>query len=253
MSAIQVVLVTIIAFLQAFDSFGTQVVAANHIIWGALTGLLLGDFQTGLYIGASCQLMSLGVAAIGGASVPNYGIAAIIGTALSIATGQPLEVGITIGTAVAMLYVQFDVIAKILNGFIARKEESLCEQGKFKAMSTVILISPVLIGLCGAIPTFVACALGVDAVNFILESMPAWFTTGLSIAGAALPVIGMGMLLNYMPASKYFGCIMVGFMLATFAGLGIIPVAMVGGAWAFEKYKSAANKEMVVAGGLEDE
>lgn len=253
MNALQIVIVTMIAFLQAFDSFGTQVVAANHIIWGVITGIFLGDFSTGLYIGASCQLMSLGVAAIGGASVPNYGIAAIIGTAISIATGQSMEVGITIGTAVAMLYVQLDVIAKILNGFVARKAENLCEKGKFSAMEHTILISPILIGLCGAIPTFIACALGVNAVNFILDVMPAWFTTGLSIAGAALPVIGMGMLLNYMPAKQYFGCILVGFMMATYAGLGIIPVAMVGGAWAFEKYKSASKNQTSVMGGLEDE
>ena len=253
MNALQVILVTIVAFLQTFDAFGTQAFAANHIVFGAITGLVLGDFETGLYIGASCQLMSLGVAAIGGASVPNYGLAAIIGTAIAISTGQSLEVGITIGTAVAMLYVQFDVVAKILNGFVARRAEALCDAGKFNAMQRTILISPVLMGLAGAIPTFIACSLGVDAVDFVLNTMPAWFTTGLSIAGAALPVIGMGMLLNYMPAKQYFGCIVIGFMLATYAGLGIIPIAMVGGAWAFEKYKSSVNKTAVAVGGLEDE
>ncbi len=70
-----------------------------------------------------------------------------------------------------------------------------------------------------------------------------------------MPAVGMAMLLNFMPAKQYFGCLLVGFALATFAGWGIIPIAMVAGAWAFEKYKSisARNNYAIEAGGMEDE
>lgn len=57
-------------------------------IIGPITGLLLGDLSTGLLIGGTLQLMALGVAAIGGASVPNYGVAAIIATTIAVLTGQ---------------------------------------------------------------------------------------------------------------------------------------------------------------------
>lgn len=258
MTAIQIILISLIAFFQAFDAFATQIVPSNHIVFGFLAGCVLGDWQTGLFIGASCQLMSLGVAAIGGASVPNYGMAAILGTTFAVCTGATTEAGLTIGVAVAMLYVQIDVIVKIINGFLCQKEEKLCEEGKFGAMEKLMMLSPVLMGLEGAIPTFIACAVGVEAIDFVLNAMPSWFTGGLSIAGAALPVVGMGLLLNYMPAKKYFGCIMLGFVLATYFGMGIIPIAIIGGVWAFETYKTHAKKVPVavadgVVGGLEDE
>ena len=41
--------------------------------------------------------MSLGVAAIGGSSVPDYGVATIIACAFAKTTGQGPEVGLTIG------------------------------------------------------------------------------------------------------------------------------------------------------------
>ena len=261
MTPIQILLITLIAFFQAFDAFGTQIVPSNHVVFGFLAGLALGDWQTGLAIGASCQLMSLGVAAIGGASVPNYGIAAILGTTFAICTGADTEAGLTIGVAVAMLYVEIDVIVKIINGFLAQQEEKLCDQGKFKQMAMLMCCSPVLMGLSGAIPTFIACALGVELIDVVLAAMPAWFTGGLSIAGAALPVVGMGLLLNYMPTKKFFGCVMLGFVLSTYFGMGVIPIAIIGGVWAFEAYKSKTAQPQVTAaadgqaqiGGLEDE
>ena len=262
MTWLQILLITLIAFFQAFDAFGTQIVPSNHVVFGFLAGLALGDWQTGLAIGASCQLMSLGVAAIGGASVPNYGLAAILGTTFAICTGADTESGLTIGVAVAMLYVQIDVIVKIINGFLAQKEEALCDQGKFKAMARLMVCSPILMGLSGAIPTFIACALGVELIDVVLAAMPAWFTDGLAIAGAALPVVGMGLLLNYMPTKKFFGCVMLGFVLATYFEMGIIPIAIIGGVWAFEAYKQKTTQAAPAAveggasaqiGGLEDE
>ncbi len=264
MTPIQVVLIIAIAFFQGFDAYGTQIVPSNHIVFGFLAGLAMGDWQTGLAIGASCQLMSLGVAAIGGSSVPNYGLAAILGTAVAISSNADMESGLTIGVAVAMLYVQLDVIVKILNGFIARKAEKYCDEGKFTAMERIIIISPIMMGLATALPTAIYCWVGVDAVNWLLAAMPAWFTGGLSIAGAALPVVGMGLLLNYMPTKKWFGCVMLGFVLATYFDMGslmsgVIPVALLGGVWAYEVYKSKTSAPATTAagspdmGGLEDE
>ncbi len=264
MTLLSATLIILIAFFQGFDAFGTQIVPSNHIVFGFLAGLAMGDWQTGLAIGASCQLMSLGVAAIGGSSVPNYGLAAILGTAVAISSNADLESGLTIGVAVAMLYVQLDVIVKILNGFIARKAEDYCDQGRFTAMERIIIISPIMMGLATALPTAIYCIVGVDAVNWILAVMPAWFTGGLSIAGAALPVVGMALLLNYMPAKKWFGCVMLGFVLATYFGLGqlmsgVIPVAILGGVWAYEVYKKQATAAPAAAvsgaqgGELEDE
>lgn len=254
----QIALITLIAFIKAVDLYGTQVICGNSIVLGALVGLVLGDPYTGIIVGATIQLMSLGVAGLGGASVPDYATAAIIATTISIASGKGTAVGLPVGIAVGLLGVQLDVLAKIVNGFIAKKSQDYANRHEFTKMTGILWICPVLIGLTAALPTFLSITFGVSAVNFVLNSTPAWFTNGLAIAGEVLPVIGVGMLLNYMPAKKYFSFVILGFVLAAYLKLSILPIALVGGAFAYEMFKrknDEQKQQAIVAkeGALEDE
>ena len=70
------------------------------------------------------------------------------------------------------------------------------------------------------VPTFIILAFGENVTDFIVNSMPAWFTGGLSIACGMLPtVIGIGMLLTYMPTKKYIGFVAIGFVLVAYMNL----------------------------------
>jgi PTS system mannose-specific IIC component len=255
MSIFQIFIVALICGLQGYDGYATQIWTGNHIFYSLIVGLFMGDPMTGLAVGSSVQLMSLGVAALGGASTPNYGMAAIIATALTIATGQEASVGMAVGIAAGTLGVELDIIAKVLNGFVCQWAEKLCIEKKFDKMLKVIPLAPLNFFWVGFIPTFIILLFGSDVVNFIVNNTPAWFTNGLTIACGMLPVIGMGMLLTYMPAKKYFGFVAVGFVLAAYAGLGVLPVAIIGGAVAYEYYKKnvAANGAVAIQGGADED
>ena len=73
LSILQIVFITLIAYLKMTDTVTTQLFAFNTIICGWLTGLVVGDPTTGLSIGATMQLMSMGVVAVGGSSMPDCG------------------------------------------------------------------------------------------------------------------------------------------------------------------------------------
>lgn len=255
MNIFLVFVLAILAGLQYVDSYGPQIWTMNYMIWAVIVGLIMGDPATGLVVGASIQLMSLGVAALGGASAPNYGMAAIIATALTIHTGQDMSVGLAVGVAAGALGVELDVIVKILNGFVVRKSKAYCEKKEFGKMEKILYLGPIMFFLSAAVPTFIVCAFGQSVTDFIVNSMPAWFTGGLSIACGMLPVIGMGMLLTYMPAKKYFGFVAVGFVLAAYAGLSVLPIAIIGGAVAYEYYKKqvASAGAVAVEGGMDED
>ena len=119
----------------------------------------MGDPATGLTIGATLQLMSMGVVAVGGSSMPDYPVAAIIATAIACSTGRGMESGLAIGLPVAMLGVNFDVIYKIFNGFLEQKEVSLIEEGKFNSFLRLVKVSPIFYGLCSAVPVFLCVAI----------------------------------------------------------------------------------------------
>lgn len=216
--------------------------------------------MTGLAVGSTVQLMSLGVAGLGGASVPDYSLAGMVGTVVGITSGQGAETGLVVGIAVGMLGVQLDVIFKLFNSFIRQRMEAAVKDGDYATMQRLPWISVVVCGLVLAIPMAIVLFFGGDAVNFVLNVMPSWFTGGLSVAGGMLPVVGMAMLLNFMPAKKFISFVLVGYVLSAYAGLSILPIALIGVACAYEYYKMHATDTPAVAtagasleGELEDE
>ena len=69
MTAVQIILITLVAYWKMTDTNTLQLFAFNTIICGWLVGLIMGDLKTGLYIGATLQLMTLGISSFGGAWV----------------------------------------------------------------------------------------------------------------------------------------------------------------------------------------
>lgn len=171
-SIIQIAVVTLIAFIYGAEKNAGQILTNMSVTPAWFVGLALGDPVTGLAVGAIVQLMSLGVAAMGGASVPDYPTAAIIGAVVAITSGQEASVGVAAGIAVGMLGLQLDVIAKTANGFLGRTSQRFAEEGKYSQMKSVLFLGPVFYGLTAAIPTFAVLLFGADAVNAFLSVMP---------------------------------------------------------------------------------
>lgn len=250
----QIVLITFIAFFKTVDYATTQIFTFNSIVYGALVGFVLGDMKIGLLVGGTIQLMSLGIASIGGSSVPDYPTATIIATTLAISTGQGMEAGLAIGLPVGMLGVQLDVMVKIINGFIARKAQNYANSKEFKKMQYVQLLSPILIGLSTAVPVFISITLGKDVVMSLLDAMPEWFTGGLTVAGKILPVVGIATLLRFMPVVKYLEYVLIGFVLAAYLNVPILGVAIIGFALAYKLYKERLKEQtMAYAGGMDED
>ena len=80
------------------DQISIQIGPYTPLFAATFTGLVLGDVQTGLMIGATLQLMTLGVATYGGATVPDFLSGAIMGTAYAIISGKGAEYGIGCGS-----------------------------------------------------------------------------------------------------------------------------------------------------------
>ncbi len=179
LSALQIVLLVLVAAEINVDRRGLSLTHARPVIVGFLCGLILGDMNSGLYIGGTFTLMSLGVAALGGSSVPDYGVATIIACAFAKTTGQGPEVGMTIGLPVGMLGVQMDVLYKICNSFIAQKSQKYANEKQFGKMYAILYLCPVMVAVFMAFPTAVALTAGAPLVQAILDVLPSWVTGGL--------------------------------------------------------------------------
>ena len=78
---------TIVSFLHVKPGKGAAFVRTKlkNIVTGAVIGLILGDLNTGLLVGGTYQLMTIGNMPIGGAQPPNAVIGGIMAAVLAIA------------------------------------------------------------------------------------------------------------------------------------------------------------------------
>ncbi|GFO99931.1 PTS mannose/fructose/sorbose/N-acetylgalactosamine transporter subunit IIC [Lactobacillus helveticus] len=240
---IQNILIIFLAAWMAWDNgTGNQITGNWPVIMGLLSGLILGDIRVGLIIGGTLQLMSLGVAAIGGSSIPEYGVATIVGVFIAIRTGASTGTAIAVGLPVGMLTLELDVVIKIINNFFAHWSQRLLHEKKFTKMDSVFYLTIFVWMLKYIIPIGLVVMFGTPIVKLILHVIPVWFTNGLTIAGGMLPVVGIGMLLRYMPAKKYLAYLLAGFVFAAYLKLPILGIAILGAACAFEIYRINAKK-----------
>ena len=96
---------------------------------------------------------------------------------------------------------------------------------------------------------------GPKLVGGIINYIPDWLSSGLSIAGGLLPAVGIGLLLRYLPVKSYFGYLIVGFVAAVYLDIPILGVALIGFAIALIIYKNKSVEAVspVVAGGMDED
>ncbi|MGL5434574.1 MAG: PTS mannose/fructose/sorbose/N-acetylgalactosamine transporter subunit IIC [Lachnospiraceae bacterium] len=236
---LQDILVIVLSGYMLYDhGTGRQLVGREPVMIAILMGLIMGDLQTALIIGGTLQLMSLGVAGMGGASVPEYGMAAMVGIFLAARNGLDTGTAVTVGLPVGMLGMQLDVLVKMLNNVWAHMEKKYLHERNYKKMQLVFLLSIFTFALKYMVPVTVVVFFGPAIVEVILNVLPTWFLSGLSVAGGMLPVVGICMLMNFMPLKKYFSFIIAGFVFSAYLGLPILGVAFLGGAAAYYIYLS---------------
>jgi mannose PTS system EIIC component len=253
MSIFQVLLILLVVIVFALDVYGPQ---SLFFYWnipvGLLVGLILGDWHTGLIIGATVGLMSLGVIGAGGASIPSYFLTCIVTTIVAIQSHAGIEVGLAIGIPVGMMSIYLDVFIKIINGYIASYSQAKINKKEFSKGINVLYSGMVLNILQYIIPVCFIIFAGQAITSAVVSYMPTWLFGGLTVAGKLLPAVGLAALLNFMPVRKHFAYLLVGYVFASYLGASTLAISILGISAAVIFYQRE-SKMTAVEGGMEDE
>lgn len=257
-SFLQILLIVLYGFWINYEKNSTMFGTYQPVTCGLVVGLILGDVETGLKVGGTLQLMSLGISNFGGASVPDYQTATIVATYITIMTGQKPEIGITIGIPVALFMVQLDILRNTLGVVLVNKAEAYAKAREYRKIEMMQYIGVVLTTATTGIPVLIAVIFGPGLINKLLAITPEWFMNGLAIAGGLLPAVGIGLLLRYLPTKKYISYLLFGFVMSVYLKVPMLGIAIVGIAIALLLYKTSNEKTQVVnaynaVGGDEDE
>jgi PTS system mannose-specific IIC component len=255
MSVFQVVAILLVVVIATLDTYGPQsLFFYQNIPTGLIIGFILGDWQQGLYIGSAVALMSLGVIGAGGASIPSYFMTTVVTTIVAIQSGVGYEVGLAVGIPVGMLNIYLDVLIKTALTFFANKSEEYVEKGEYEKGMRICYVGMFFNILQYVIPLCVVIFAGQAITQAIVDFMPAWLYSGLTVAGKLLPAVGLSALLNFMPIKKHFPYLIIGYVMAAYFGSSTLAVSLIGIALAFMFYQNQSNRQaVVVEGDMEDE
>lgn len=231
MSLIQAILIGCVAALTKIEGgwFG-ECKLREPIITGFLVGLILGDVQKGLMIGATLQLMWMGAVGIGPTAQLDIGTGGTIGVAAAITTGTGAETAIMFGVPVAIL-MQFmsASLCTAYSGFMAKVDKDI-DAGNYKSITGYHYLVGVCDFLMYAVLTFMAMYFGNDLINVIVNNLPDWANRGLVAVSVMLPCVGFALLLNIIMEKNLIPYLIIGFVPAAFVGfdlnmIGIVLVA----------------------------
>lgn len=270
----QIILITLYSGVQILDELQIWSGLNTPIGAGFIVGLIMGNIPVGLFIGASMQLMILGVGTFGGASRIDATIGTVLATAFSISIhGMSPQVAISsIAVPVSTIMIQLDILARFTNTYFAHRIDHDIETFNYKGIERNYLLGALPWALSRAIPVFLALAFGrglVQAIANALNGSWAWLGNGLSLAGATLPAVGFAILLRYLPVKKHVAYLILGFTITTlfsvifsnvqslgtgiaaiskgfsvkFNGMPMLAIALLGFALSIMHYKGSVNED----------
>ncbi|MFV0380968.1 MAG: PTS mannose/fructose/sorbose/N-acetylgalactosamine transporter subunit IIC [Breznakia sp.] len=252
----QIIILVIFAGISYVDAMSFMTGAYHNVVLtGIVTGLVIGDLQLGLMVGGSFQLLALGMAAIGGSSIPEYRSACILVVALASLNGG-MDVAqnyiVTFGIPVAALTIQCDVLAKMCNSLFQGKIDKAVEEVNLNKIVTYNCLGALPLFLGRAIPVALGLIVGQSLVSFLDMYTPIWLVNGFSVAGGVLPIVGFVVLLKYLPTKENIHFVILGFLLSSYLALTTIGVALFGFVIAYFIYKQSQEKtELSVIDGID--
>ncbi len=222
----------LLAFWAGFTYFSRRFMGELYlerpIIAGPIAGLIMGDLQTGLLVGATTELAMMGVLEIGGGVGPNRAVGAILGTAFAISAGLSTEEALLIALTAAILGSFFQLIAKAFSTIFVTGAERFAAKNNDKGVALMVHLGNLAHFLANFIPTFLVLALGANAVENLMASIPPFVEKGIGAAGTVLPAFGFALLLDTVATTPLMPFFFIGFLLAAYLKMGVLGVALAG-------------------------
>ncbi|MDB7980704.1 PTS mannose/fructose/sorbose/N-acetylgalactosamine transporter subunit IIC [Faecalicoccus pleomorphus] len=201
----------------------------SGVFIGFVLGLYFGDVTKGLAIGASIQLVYLGIIMTGGNVPADAALAAVIAIPIALKTGIDTDAAVALAVPFGVLGVFLDQIRRTTNSIWVRMGDKYALMGDRKGIFKCAFLYPELMTiLLRFVPVFVLTLFGTDAVSSLLKVLPGWAITGFSVAGGILPAMGFAIIIVTIGKPKLLPYFFIGFFAVQYLGINTMAAAVFG-------------------------
>ena len=224
---VQALLVALFASVVGLCEAGAWVIQMQPFIAGSITGLLLGEWETGVLIAATIQLIYMGQVQVGGVSAYSFNFAGVIAPAVAIVSNMEPEVATTVAVAIGTLGLVSDNIWMSVNAVFVHMADKYVEKGETKYLWVFNWIMPWIVNLVVyGLPAFLAVYFGAEYLEGFMASLPDWIDKALTAIGTLLPALGIGMMFKVVYNKKLVAFAILGYIAAGYLGLPTIGTAL---------------------------
>lgn len=226
---LQAFLLGCVAFIGKCDlATGTNMIQ-RPIVLGPIVGLILGDLEMGVTIGATLELAFLGSMSVGAFIPPNVIVGGVLGTAFAIVTGKGPEVAFTMAFPIALLALAIDnVIFSLVRPLLAKVADNYAAKGNAKGVCRIHMLTGFITCTVLGVITFLGFALGSTQMETIVNAIPEVITNGLTVATGLLPAMGFAMLAQMIMNKTVVPFFFLGFLLSAYFHIPVVGIAFLG-------------------------
>lgn len=249
MFLLQCILVGLLHGLSTLDGriFG-QNLLNTPIVEATLVGLVMGDVQTGLVMGATLQLIFMGFVGIGVTALPNSSAGTMLAVFFAINSDLSANSAIALSMPIAMLFQPCDILPRILNNVWNSRCDKAAAEGNTKKIELYFWMGVATFFIIYFVPMFLATYFGQAPVKAIIDFIPDVVLAGLNKASTILPALGIALLMNYIMDKQSTPYLFLGFVLAAFLDMNSLGIAVIGLIIAVITYHASSNKTNAVGG-----
>lgn len=194
-----------------------------------LLGMIMGDLSTAMIIGATIELVYLGMIYPGGNIPADESLAALIAIPIALKTGMSPEMAVVLAVPCGVVGVFIDQIRRTVNATFIHKADKHALEGNTKGIWLCATLWPLLVAFALRFPpVFVANLYGPEAVQSFMNVIPQWILHGLSVAGGILPALGFAITIFVIGKKKLLPFFIIGFFLVKYLGINVMAAAIFG-------------------------
>lgn len=191
---------------------------ARPIFCVAILGALLGHPTEGIILAAQLELVFIGNVSLGGVMPSDITMGSIFGAAFALLLGKDIEVAMTLAIPLSALGTLTYSCMKIVVTSLVPKFEQLLADHNYAGYNRLWIIQFCCFELCYFFLGFVCTLAGQPVVEAFVNAIPAWLNASLKVAAAALPALGLALLLKQLYTKESFPYYFLGFGLVAFFG-----------------------------------
>lgn len=233
-----------------------QNMADRPIVIGAVTGLLLGDLQQGIIIGATLEAVFMGSVNIGGQISADHSAATVFAVAFATNATLAPDAALTIAVPIGILmgFVTMGVNNVLLTVFAPLMDKWAIEGNERGLLIFLNFGVWFAKNLFFATVVFFGVYVGYNAVSTFVNSIPAVVMTGLTVCGQLLPAVGLALLMKMIWTKETGIYYLLGFVMFMYFNLPIVAVAVLGiilvVATAFREFEMNRMQQRIAEGGV---